>query len=389
MKIASIHLYRICIPFKKAFKHATSERNFADNLIVETRLEDGTRGYGEGLPREYVTGETQETVISALKKIDLRIFQNDFHRIEDLIDFLNSEILSQKHLLQNRQNNTARCALELSLLDAYCRSFQKTFWDIAGFALGGDREITKLSEVYYDGAISAESLSQSLWSAFKMKLYGFRRMKIKIGEDTAKDLKKINYLRKVVGKRTDLRVDVNGVWSLETAMRMTRELQKFGITSIEQPLPPAKIMEMAELKNASSIPLMLDESLCTLEDAKIATEHKLCDILNIRLSKCGGFIPSLKIAAFARKVGLSYQLGCMVGETGILSAAGRHFACMDAHLRYLEGSFDHFLLRGNIIKGDITFRHSGRAPALRGWGLGVQVDSEMLRHYTTSSMQIF
>src|SRR5207248_4138084 len=61
-------------------------------------------------------------------------------------------------------------------------------------------------------------------------------------------------------------------------------------------------------------------------------------LFNVRLSKCGGFIPSLRLAQLARQHGLGYQLGCQVGETALLSAAGRHFATSVAGIRYLEGS---------------------------------------------------
>ncbi|HTI51051.1 MAG TPA: enolase C-terminal domain-like protein, partial [Planctomycetaceae bacterium] len=107
-------------------------------------------------------------------------------------------------------------------------------------------------------------------------------------------------------------------------------------------------------------------------------ERGTCDLFNIRLSKCGGLIQSLKLAALAHGAGLSYQLGCQVGETGILSAAGRHFACSVAGIRYLEGSFDKFLVRERLTVEDITFGYRGYAPALAGPGLGVHIDRSAL-----------
>ena len=77
----------------------------------------------------------------------------------------------------------------------------------------------------------------------------------------------------------------------------------------------------------TGMPIMLDESLCGMVDAEEAIAGGLCDLFNIRLSKCGGFIPSLRLVQVARRHGLGCQLGCQVGETAILSAAGRHFAC--------------------------------------------------------------
>jgi len=85
---------------------------------------------------------------------------------------------------------------------------------------------------------------------------------------------------------------------------------------------------------------MLDESLCGFPDAVHAVERQMADILNVRLSKCGGIIPSLRIMEFAARSGLGIQLGCHPGESGLLSAAGRHLACQVRGIRYLEGSYD-------------------------------------------------
>ena len=133
---------------------------------------------------------------------------------------------------------------------------------------------------------------------------------------------------------------------------------------------------------------MLDESLCSEFDARTAIEQGTCDLFNIRLSKCGGFLPSLKLAAIAHQAGLGYQLGCQVGETGILSAAGRHFATSIANIRYLEGSFDRFLVKDRLTVEDLTFGYGGYAPALTGPGLGVTIDPEALQRVTQREQRV-
>src|SRR5436305_14825283 len=102
-------------------------------------------------------------------------------------------------------------------------------------------------------------------------------------------------------------------------------------------------------------PVMLDESLCGIADSERAVRERLCDRINIRLSECGGMIRSLRLAQFARQHGLSYQLGCRVGEAAILSAAGRHFATRAAGVTAVEGSFDPHSGRDCLCARDITF----------------------------------
>ena len=70
-------------------------------------------------------------------------------------------------------------------------------------------------------------------------------------------------------------------------------LVSFGITSVEQPVPHADVEQLADLRRQIQAPIMLDESLCGLFDAEQAVEHRTCDLFNFRLSKCGGFIPTL------------------------------------------------------------------------------------------------
>jgi len=118
---------------------------------------------------------------------------------------------------------------------------------------------------------------------------------------------------------------------------------------------------------------MLDESLCGAVDGERAVAGGWCDLFNLRLSKCGGFIPSLRLAQLAKRAGLGYQLGCQVGETGILSAAGRHFATSVGGIRYVEGSYDRHLVRDALTAEDLTFARNGTAPMLVGSGLGVTV----------------
>ena len=133
---------------------------------------------------------------------------------------------------------------------------------------------------------------------------------------------------------------------------------------------------------------MLDESLTGEADAQAAIAGRICDLFNIRLSKCGGFLASLRLAALAHSAGLDYQLGCHPGESGILSAAGRHWACSVAGIRYLEGSYDRHLLQRLLTNEDVTFGYAGRARAISRPGLGVTIDDSVLQKVALSR-QVF
>jgi L-alanine-DL-glutamate epimerase-like enolase superfamily enzyme len=179
-----------------------------------------------------------------------------------------------------------------------------------------------------------------------------------------------------------LRIDANEAWTAENVVQHIEELKMFGVTSVEQPVPHRDIACLAEVRRKTGVPIMHDESLCGMFDAEQAVAQQTCDLFNLRLSKCGGFIPTLRLAQFAKKNGLGYQLGCQVGETAILSSAGRGFATSVSGIRYLEGSYDRHLVKEALGTRDITFAWGGWAPAFTFSGRGVDIDAAALKRVT-------
>ena len=82
------------------------------------------------------------------------------------------------------------------------------------------------------------------------------------------------------------------------------------------------------------------------------------------------------------------QIGCQVGETAILSAAGRHVAAFLEDLEFLEGSFGNLLLAEDVSRDGVNFGYGGRAPILRGTGLGIEVRDEILEKYAHSIVNL-
>ncbi len=151
------------------------------------------------------------------------------------------------------------------------------------------------------------------------------------------------------GANMELRVDANEAWpaAAEAVAKIQEALEPFGISSVEQPSPHEDLAALAEVRRQVRTPIMLDESLCGRVDAERAgAAAGACDLFNLRLSKCGGFIPTLRLAQFAKRAwfGVSARLsGRRNGN--IAGTAGRHFAATVAGLRFLEGSYDRHLVR--------------------------------------------
>ncbi len=191
--------------------------------------------------------------------------------------------------------------------------------------------------------------------------------------------------RTTLGPDVDLRVDANGAWTEAEALKNIAQLEKYGISAVEQPVAKEDFQGLKRVSAHSNIPIIADESVCSLEDAKRLLEMEACHAFNVRISKCGGLLGSLGVIDMAKKGGMRYQIGCQAGETGILSAAGRHLAGWIDNILYLEGSFGTWAIREDIVAEDIRFGKGGYAPPLTGVGLGVNVREESLKRYAKKS----
>ena len=127
-----------------------------------------------------------------------------------------------------------------------------------------------------------------------------------------------------------------------------------------------------------NVTLMADELACSLRDVERIIKEGNYKMINVRLSKCGGFRRSLRIIDHLRMNGLSFQIGCQLGESGILSAAGRALSLLCNDAKYYDGSYDRFMLKENIITQDVSFGLGGKAGPLDGYGLGVEINMESL-----------
>ena len=389
MRIAEIHAYHLPITLRRPIRHALAERTHSQNLIIRCQLEDGTVGWGEGVPRQYVTGECIEDAFDLFNHSQLKEQLGDrfpdFPSVIECVDRL--ALASKPDDLRGIHGNAARCAIELSILDAFGHYFHCPLSCLTETIPSMRSLHHSQDSVQYSGAITAESRVREFISSLKMKIYGFAQCKVKVGIVGQNDPPRIKRIRSILGNRVDLRIDANASWTLDQATEQLAILCPFNITSVEQPLPHEQAKLLPSLRSRTDIPIMLDESLCSEQDGQEAIASGLCDLFNIRISKCGGFVRSLKLAILAHRYNLGYQLGCQVGETGILSAAGRHFACSVSGIRYLEGSYDRHLVREQLTHEDLTFGYGGRAPLLTGPGLGITVDQEKVKRLCTKQQR--
>ncbi len=374
MKISAVEILNIVIPFRLTFKHSLAIRSEVESILVRVFDGAGHVGYGECAPRDYVTGESPSTVQEVLSTTMVPPYLGvTFSSFQEVTVALQSGLNSLP-----RHHHAAFCALELALLDLAGKVFGLSAGTVAGPVLH--------PEICYSGIVSADGVEEALKTCEGIRRFGFRSVKMKVGANPESDLRILQGARQILGESCSLRIDANGAWSAEQALRQLEAFKPIRLDGVEQPLPQAELDGLAWLAERSPVPVIVDESLVSRDDAQRLAERKACHCFNIRISKCGGLLNALKIRDIGERAGIQCMLGAHVGETALLSAAGRHFGTRTPKALFFEGSYGTLLLERDIGVEDLTVHPGGRAPALEKPGLGVNVDESVVASFVEQSV---
>jgi muconate cycloisomerase len=240
--------------------------------------------------------------------------------------------------------------------------------------------------VYYSAVITADTPEVIEPMAVMAAANRVRQIKVKVGLDLALNLQNIALLRRILGEQVEIRVDANTAWDIHAAQEQIIALTAAGIRYFEQPLSNGEPEQWLRLR--AGIPaeaqIYVDESVVSLADARRLADMQAVQGFNLKISKHGGLLPSLEIYNIAKQHGLFCQLGCHVGETSLLSAAGRTLALLCGDLRACEGSFGLLLMEADLTAKPVQIGYQGLGSlgALSGaFGWGVAVDLELVRPY--------
>ncbi len=203
-------------------------------------------------------------------------------------------------------SRAAQCALDVALWDWLGKRRKRT---VVELALGGKpRPVASFATI---GISEPEEVEKKIG-----ELAGFPRIKVKSNESG--DLSMAVRVREAMPEAS-IAVDANCAWENVDWTKKSAELAKLWIEFVEQPLPPARNREMEDLYARLPVPLMADESCVTVEDVE-QMRGRFTGFI-IKLVKCGGLTPALRMARRGRERGLRTMVGCML-ESSVLIAAG-------------------------------------------------------------------
>ena len=353
-QITDVRTYSLELPLNDAFETAKGRKTSSPAVIVELTLSNGTSGLGSATPVKYVTHEDTASVLSAIELCAPELQGMDVSAYRSVFDAL-AEMLPVEH--------SARAALEMAVLDAFCKLHGLPMCVFFGGSL---------SEVRTDVTIPIVAPETARELAGEAASRGFEHLKIKVGGDPDEDLARVLAVSEGA-PNCGIRLDANQGFTAAVAVRFVSQLQNAGvkIDMLEQPVDRDDLAALHYVTEHTSIPVFADESAVIPSDALKLIELGAVDGINVKLMKSGisGALDIIALCKVARK---ELMLGSMI-ETGIGLSTAVHFACgtgafsrldLDSHLLAAEQPFPGgFTCDGPILRADNEAAGHGSVPA--------------------------
>lgn len=307
-------------------------------VVVRVKDGDGDEGWGEANPSSFY-GETADTVVVALNRLAPLIADADPFDLEGI---------DQRMFLNIKHNAAAKAAVSAALHDLVGKKLGVPVWKMWGL----DPAKAPLSS-FTIGIDAPDVIKRKIKEA---EQYPILKIKVGTGDDEA--------ILEAVRDATDkpVRVDANCGWTAKQAIRNLPMLEEFDVELIEQPLPPDDLEGLGLVRNASSLPIIADESCRTAAD--IPRLAGVVDGINIKLAKCGSLREAVRMIAVARAHHMTVMVGCMIETSVGISAAAQFTPLLD--VVDLDGAA---LLKKDPFKG--TSIAGGKVTLSSQPGLGV------------------
>jgi muconate cycloisomerase len=372
MKINQVETIPITVPIKPELAIRSGRggsHSVSPFLLVRLHTDTGLVGLGEASCTPRWSGEDQ---VSAAHFINTYFAPGlvgaDPTRIDELCRAVFPAVAG---------NYFTRAAVEMALWDLAGKAAGKPVYELLGGKVR-DHVATKWS---VSGQPPEQAAEIARWALDR----GFRAMKVKVGVDTGvdADVARVAAVRAAIGPGIKLGVDANGGWGdPPKAIAAIARLMPMRIAFAEQPVWAGDPDDLAAVRRASGVPIVADESLYTLADARQLARAGACDVFSIYVGKAGGIGPARAIADFALQQGIACTLGSNL-ELGVGSAAMMHLGV--AHRGITPEAFPcdiigPFYYEADILKEPLSLGASRATPGDRP-GLGVELDEALVERY--------
>jgi L-alanine-DL-glutamate epimerase-like enolase superfamily enzyme len=361
MKITQIEAIPFKIPYKTPLKWGLSGYlDAADHVLVRVHTDSGTVGIAEATPRPTIYGESQASILYAIR--------NWFGPMIIGLDSGHTEKIWAK-FESIHWNPTAKGAIDLALYDAVAKARGLPLWEM----LGGHSDRLPVGWM-----LGIRSIPEMVQEALDMRARGFKAFKVKVGVEPEKDVQVIKSLRENLGRDALIYADANMAYSVSTAIRTLKRMEEFGLAFVEEPVPAWDQKGRLKVARALSIPIMGDESVFTPQDVAREIDLGAIGIISIKTPRTG-YTLSLKIANMAETAGIPCLMGSQA-ETGVGTLASAQFGAARRNVSY-PGEISFFLsLTDDLLTEPIDLKE-GMLALPRRPGNGAVLDEEKIKKY--------
>jgi L-alanine-DL-glutamate epimerase-like enolase superfamily enzyme len=289
-------------------------------MLLTMEDKDGVY-YGEASPSIFYK-ETLKSVQTAFNKVKKLLVEDEFFYIEPLMNRIRKKI---------PHDNAARAMIEMAIFDYIVKKTGLPLYKYLGLYPPDGMQTS-----FTIGIDTLEKMLEKAEAARKK----YPVLKIKLGRDPKHDIRVMREIRKMT--KGVLRVDANGGWSLEDAVKCIKIMADLGVEYVEQPLSMGSLKKCRELKKKSPLPIFIDEDAHRCDTFPGIVD--VCHGINLKLIKTGGILEARRMVANARTFGLKTMLGCMI-ETSVAISAAAH----------IGSEFDYLDLDGNLLLANDPF----------------------------------
>lgn len=355
--ITAVEAIPFLLPYRHAPAFASGTVPGADNVLVRVHTDGGLTGQAEAQPRPYTYGETQGSIVAAIRE-----------SLAPLLLGLDPTDTPGAHELRAglAANNCARAAIDVALWDLRGQLAGRSCWSLLGGS-GGPVSVAYMLSLDEPAAMAAHAVEMH-------ERHGIATFKVKVGRDPPVDVEATRRVREAL-PHARLYVDANRGWSVEQALEAGQALIELGVTAIEEPIAADDHEGRSLLAERWTVPLAGDESCISREAVERALAAGAVGQVGVKAARTG-FTESAQIVALCRARGVpavaASQYEGAIGTLATLACAG---AFPDLAARPVEAG--NFLdLEADLCEVPPVIDGKLRVPDEPG--LGIHIDEDRL-----------
>lgn len=366
MKISKLEFIPINIPYTHREVSSQVNRDGVSDVIVKATTDDGLVGWGEAC-----SGANIASVEEALRAMAPFVLGRSPWSSEAIrADLWHKGIW----MFRKPTASFAYAGIDMALWDICGKASNQPLYNLFG---GKVRE--SIDYFYYLARGSAESLVGQCREGVAR---GYTVFYLKVGLDIAAECEMVRIVRETIGPERRLRLDANGAWTVNRAIRNLDLLDQFHIDFIEQPVMPDPVAGMQEVRARTRVAVCANEGMWTAEDAYQQITRRTADVYCFSPYWVGSLAQFQRLSRVAAMEGLQVCKHTH-GEFGIAAAAAHHIVLTLSNI--VDGNQQTAqMMCDDVLKTPLPIAHGPEWGVPEGAGLSIEVDEEKVRRYHES-----